>query len=63
MDLKYVFNTTGFILKYIAFVMIVPCICALMLKEYNAIIPFACAFLISLFLGSILINKKTKKKK
>ncbi len=53
MDLKYVFNTTSFILKYIAFVMIIPCICAVMLKEYNAVIPFisaaATAFIVSIF--------------
>ncbi len=40
MDLRYIFNTLGLILKYISVVMIVPCICAVLLKEYTSVIPF-----------------------
>ncbi|MCD7780060.1 MAG: TrkH family potassium uptake protein [Candidatus Gastranaerophilales bacterium] len=59
MNFRYVFNTVSLILKYISVVMLVPCICALIFKEYNACIPFVAASVLS-YLLSILTKGKEK---
>lgn len=54
MNYRYIFNTLSLILKYIAVVMLIPCICAFIYKETNAYQPFiyasSLAYLLSLFL-------------
>ena len=54
MNYRYIFNTLSLILRYIAVVMLVPCICAFVYKEVNAYQPFVYAsslsYILSLFL-------------
>ncbi|MCD7878407.1 MAG: TrkH family potassium uptake protein [Candidatus Gastranaerophilales bacterium] len=60
MNYRYILNTLSIILKYVSAVMLVPVICALVLKEFNAWQPFVCtscaAYLLSLICKS---NKET----
>ncbi len=56
MNLKYILNIVSLILKYIAVVMLVPCICAIVLKETQAWQPFAGASILALLL-SILFKR------
>ncbi|MCD7739886.1 MAG: TrkH family potassium uptake protein [Candidatus Gastranaerophilales bacterium] len=58
MNFKYIFNTISLILKYISVVMLIPCICALIFKEYNACFPFIIASLLSYILSFLLKGKE-----
>ena len=40
MNFNYIFNSVSLILKYIAIVLLVPCICAFILHENYALKPF-----------------------
>ncbi len=57
MNLYYIYNAIGIILRYVSILLMIPCICAICLKEYHAIIPFAAVSIISLVLG-LFIKKK-----
>jgi trk system potassium uptake protein TrkH len=57
MNFKYIFNTLSLILKYIAVVMLVPCVCALIYKETNAYQPFIYVSALSYILSLILKGK------
>ena len=59
MNLINVLNALSIVLRYISILLLVPIICAIVLKEYNAIIPFVITAFVSLFLG-FLFNKKQK---
>ena len=54
MNLTYILNTISLILKYIAVVMVLPCACAIILKEYTSVVPFftaaGIAYILSIFL-------------
>lgn len=54
MNFSYVFNTVSLILKYIAVVMLVPCLCGLFYKEYSSCEPFIYASALAYLLGVIL---------
>ena len=54
MNFSYVFNTVSLILKYIAVVMLVPCICGLVYKEYSSCEPFIYASSLAYLLGILL---------
>ncbi len=51
MNFRYVFNTVSLILKYLSVVMLVPVICAVIYKEYDAYQPFLAASFISFILS------------
>ncbi|MBQ8886466.1 MAG: TrkH family potassium uptake protein [Candidatus Gastranaerophilales bacterium] len=54
MNFNYVFNTVSLILKYIAVVMLVPCICGLIYQEYTHCQPFIYASSLAYLLGILL---------
>ena len=54
MNFSYVFNTVSLILKYIAVVMLVPCLCGLFYKEYSSCEPFIYASALAYLLGVVL---------
>ncbi len=60
MNYKYALNTLSLILKYISVVILVPCICALIYKEYNACIPFIGASVFSYLFSMCLRGKEEK---
>ncbi len=60
MNLRYVYNSISLILRYFSILLLIPCICALVLKEYNSLIPFLCAALLSFLLGLLLHSKNHK---
>ncbi len=51
MNLIYVLNAVSLILRYISVLLLIPCVCALILKEYLAIIPFLGTSIISFCFG------------
>ncbi len=57
MRYRYIFNSVSLILKYISVVMLIPCICALIFKEYNAYQPFIYASVLSYILSFLLKGK------
>lgn len=57
MNLINVLNAVSLVLRYISILLLVPCICAAVLKEYHAIIPFVCASIISFCFGLLFKNK------
>lgn len=56
MNFQAIFNTISLILKYISFVMLAPCICAVFVKEYESVFPFAAVAVLSYILYRILKN-------
>lgn len=60
MNYNYAFNTLSLILKYIALVILVPCICALIYKEYSACIPFIGSSIIAYLFSMFLRGKEEK---
>lgn len=58
MNFKYVFNTISLILKYISVIILIPVICAIIIREYNSCIPFIITSLISYFLSLIFRGKE-----
>lgn len=60
MNLNYLLNALSFILRYVSVIMLVPCICAVILHEYYAVVPFAGASVISLCFGFLFRNKNTE---
>ena len=61
MNLVYVLNAVSLILRYISILLIVPCICAVVLKEYMAIIPFLGTSIISFCFGFLFKAKNREK--
>lgn len=57
MRLNFVSSAIGIILKYISVMVLVPCISALIYKDYNSLIPFITASLVS-FLGGLFLSRK-----
>ncbi len=57
MKFNYIFNSVSLILKYIAIVLLIPCICALILHENYACSPFIYTALLSYLLSFILKGK------
>lgn len=60
MNYNYAFNTLSHILKYIAIVILVPCICALIYKEYSSCIPFVGSSLLAYIFSLCLKGKEEK---
>ncbi len=58
MNFRYIANTVSFILKCLAVVITVPIICALICKEFDAILPFAGASLFAFILSMVLKGKE-----
>ena len=54
MNFRYIANTVSFILKCLAVVMAVPVICALIFKEYDAILPFIGSSIFAYIMSMIL---------
>ena len=61
MNLIYVLNAVSLILRYISVLLIVPCVCAVLLKEYLAIIPFLGTSIISFCFGFLFKAKNREK--
>ncbi len=62
MRLNVVINTVGIILRYIALVMLFPCIFALFYGEYSSIPPFIAGSVVSITLGYLFsLNKASEK--
>ena len=57
MNLFNILNAVSLILRYISVLLLVPCICAVVLKEYSAILPFACTSVLSFCFGYLFRNK------
>ncbi len=57
MNYRNIFNTISLILKYIAVLMLIPCICAIVFKEWNAYQPFVLASVVSFLLSIILRDR------
>ena len=57
MNLVYVLNAVSLVLRYVSLLLLVPCICALVLKEYWVIIPFLGTSIISFCFGFLFKNK------
>lgn len=62
MRLKVVTNALGAVLKYIGLVILLPIFFALYYKEYNAILPFLAAGLISASLGFLMNLQRVNEK-
>ncbi|MBQ8635669.1 TrkH family potassium uptake protein, partial [bacterium] len=52
-----ILNAFSLILRYISILLLIPCICALILKEYASMVPFIGTSLISFGLGYLFKNK------
>lgn len=59
MNLIYVLGIVSLILKYVALLMLIPCFCALALKEYTACVPFVITSVFTFFVSFLLNGKKT----
>lgn len=58
MNLINILNAFSLILRYISILLTLPCICAVILKEYSAILPFIGTSILSFCLGYLFKNKK-----
>lgn len=57
MNIYYVLSTVSIILRFISLVLLAPCICALLYKDYNSMIPFVFSSVISFLAGYLIRNK------
>ena len=57
MNIYSVLSVVSLILRYISIILLIPCICAICLKEYYAIIPFVGASIISFGFGYLFRDK------
>ena len=57
MNLVNILNAVSLILRYISLLLLIPCFCALILKEYYAMIPFVGTSLLSFCFGYLFKNK------
>ena len=57
MNIYSVLSVVSLILRYISVILLIPCICAICLKEYYAIIPFIGASIISFGFGYLFRDK------
>lgn len=55
-------NMLGMLSKYISIMFIIPCICAVLLKEYSQITPFLITGITAYILGKVFSYKKTEDK-
>lgn len=60
MNFRYILYTLSLILRYISVVLLIPCICAVILKEYNAIIPSLLPSVLSFIVGNAFKSKDKK---
>ncbi len=56
MNYRYIFNSISLILRYIAVLMLIPCICSIIMKEWGAYQPFIVASSVSFLLSILLKN-------
>ena len=57
MNLINILNAVSLILRYISVLLLIPCVCAVILKEYYAITPFICTSVLSFCFGYLFKNK------
>ena len=62
MRYNLILNILGMMSKYIGVLFIIPIVCAVLLKEYNAIIPFLTTGTIAVILGFLFSIKKVEQK-
>ncbi|MBR6297721.1 MAG: hypothetical protein IKR34_00590, partial [Candidatus Gastranaerophilales bacterium] len=62
MRYNLIFNILGLISKYVGMMFIIPIVAAIILKEYNDIMPFFASLVIALILGFLLSIKNVSQK-
>ncbi len=62
MRYNIIFSILGLMSKYIGILFVIPIICAILLKENSAIIPFLTTGIVAIVLGFLLTIKKTEQK-
>lgn len=62
MRYNLILNILGMMAKYIGILFIIPILCAILIKEYNAIIPFLTTGIIALIIGFLFSIKKVEQK-
>lgn len=62
MRYNLILNILGMISKYIGILFLIPIICAILVKEYSAIIPFSITGFIALIIGFLFSIKKAQQK-
>ena len=62
MRYNLILNILGMMSKYIGVLFVIPIICAVLLKEYNAIIPFFITGIVAVILGFLFSIKKVEQK-
>ena len=63
MRYNLILNILGMMAKYIGVLFLIPIICAILIKEYNTILPFLITGVIALIIGFLFSIKKLNKKK
>ncbi len=54
MRINFIFSAIGIVLRYISIMILIPCIVALIYRDYNSLIPFITASMISFVVGLVL---------
>ncbi|MGM9993402.1 MAG: TrkH family potassium uptake protein [Candidatus Avigastranaerophilus sp.] len=57
MNITSVLSIISIILRFFSVMILVPCVCAIMFKDYNSIVPFVIASLLALIASLLLRNK------
>ena len=59
MNITYIRSIISIILRYISVLILIPCVCALIYKDYYSMIPFILSSALSFILGIVLKSKDT----
>ncbi len=59
MNITYIRSIISIILRYISVFILIPCVCALIYKDYSSMIPFILSSALSFILGIVLKSKDT----
>lgn len=62
MRYSLILNILGMMAKYIGVLFLIPILCAILIKEYSAIVPFLSTGIIALIIGFLLTIKKVEQK-
>ncbi|MBQ4645888.1 MAG: TrkH family potassium uptake protein [Candidatus Gastranaerophilales bacterium] len=62
MRYSLILNILGMMAKYIGILFVIPIVCALLLKEYNAVVPFLITGIVALIFGFLFSIKKVEQK-
>lgn len=59
MNISSVLGITSIILRLFSVLILVPCVCAIIYKDYSSVVPFVLSSLIAIVISYIIKNKKT----